>query len=1588
PLLSRTDIVDAGLARDAVCDFSYGRSVSRASVPTTIVADLDHGLCTLLEEAVAQTDSQAFFLAATLLETLQEHFYPEAPVAVLEGAAGGAPTGVHDGVARALCLSDLIPDHHAAAAPDPHVATAEQFDLTEGQCVLPCTADLCDSLCRWVDIRALRGPRHKVSKAWRFQDWVRDGAPGRALAPGERLTLTADGSFSPASGRAGWAVVIGLATPPDIVGQFAGCIYGPVPGVATGQVVNAYVAEVWGLVWAGVIALQFPARRDVLIRADNLAALQGASGEVRPWQAATRNTAMWRADLWIENQAAAARWFPAIMGCGAELRRFLPPGFTLTNCVSAMQGMANKYIASQPGKSEADVQDEGGACLHDLALRLGVWLPAAISSGHATPDHFAALVECEIMFATPRHDKKAVRIDPVAIQAPQNADRIAEILSAVPAVDWSTNVNDHAALVVDHLFDSLAKAFPLQNRRMRASFLSTAAGDLHAEAARWRHALRNRVAALKIARLRCAFRAWTEPAVTFAGLFCGRWLSHLRAVIAVLVDRIRETGKALRQQCRRDKRAHLDGLADEVQASRQGEVHTALKRLLRPRKFRRVGQDPLPRLKKRSGQLCASHSELTEEWRTHFADLEGGQLTSVEDLVGGCLAIQSQGQALDHLCAEEIPDLVQLAQHFRSVNPQKASGPDGLPPAICRRFSCQMAVLFYPILLKTMIYAAEPIGLKGGTLFRIPKPGAPDPAALSSHRAILVQSVLEKVLHKAVRPMTVREWDRTAPALMIGGRKGLSYMIGFFCTRAFLAYTRRRSIPAAILFTDISSAYYSVVRELITGQHSASAPVTEIAANLALTQEDLQQLQHYVAEEPVLTGEGSGELLAALTRELHCSTWFVMNQDSAIVRTQRGTRPGSSLADVLYGLLFTKVLQRRGDFSAEGWKPQVPWNGKRDMQSHDGRRLDVQTVTVQDLVYADDLATCIVEQRASALGGAVRRIAGDSIDALAGHGLRANVGAKKTAALLSPVGPGAREARRQLFSVEGGKLAVLRARGPGVWLTAVAHYRHLGSVLSFDGSLAADVRVRLQSARGNFAEGKRDVFCSPRIDLSRRVQLFRTHVLSALLAGSGAWPMLCKKGWGLLETGLMRMLRQMLRIGRHQEQNWSFLRILDAVELPCLQGLLALERLRFLAQLIRSGPDEAFALLQLAPNFQQAFRQAGQWFREAVRNTGKWRGMLRRAERWHVLANRAEACATTFSQAVEAGFEGLFSVVPEKAGHAQGVAVPGVGVDHLPPLSSPICSSLLQQLRQGQWHSTEEIFQVVIETIEPLPVLQHTVDVWVQELTDAATRDLAVDARLALQADLWCEAVSNAPKAPALSEDFLDPLLAPLPEMQLGLSGQHVRVAGASWPVDCLTTSGEAREFAFTAGLPTVASVASLAISIPAPPISGDSVLDCLSFFEGGVWRARRLDYRAALVTARVNGFGIRNFLQTQWGYKAIGLDFLGVDSLYRTSTDGLPRLAIREWDTMTDGPLGYKIWRWLLLAKPEILLDSLENLLEVFITTFAKHGGRQLDKEALLWHVLLAAALQSVDLLDAVPLLLEKIPREGWQSMKSLEDP
>ncbi|OLQ00491.1 hypothetical protein AK812_SmicGene16849 [Symbiodinium microadriaticum] len=291
------------------------------------------------------------------------------------------------------------------------------------------------------------------------------------------------------------------------------------------------------------------------------------------------------------------------------------------------------------------------------------------------------------------------------------------------------------------------------------------------------------------------------------------------------------------------------------------------------------------------------------------------------------------------------------------------------------------------------------------------------------------------------------------------------------------------------------------------------------------------------------------------------------------IASARGTRPGSCLADVVFNLLFEKVLARRGEFD-EALIPRIPWSGRKILEGF-GSNSDHHAaahVKLQDISYADDHASCVVSKSACDLAGSVRHVLGRSLDSIVGHGLTANFGPRKTAALLAHRGSGSRAARDAVFHKAKGKLRVLREFGSSVDVDVVPSYKHLGSIISFSGTMLPEVQGRVSRAKASFGEGRKKVFACPHISLAKRVTLFQQHVLSAMLAGAGAWPYLCKGAWKLLDSCLTSFCRQMLRIPHWADQKRTKASIFAECGVPDTSELLHAERLRFLGQLARTGP--------------------------------------------------------------------------------------------------------------------------------------------------------------------------------------------------------------------------------------------------------------------------------------------------------------------------------------------------------------------------------------------------------------------------------
>eukprot|EP00439_Symbiodinium_sp_Y106_P063226 s3353_g9.t1 len=1089
---------------------------------------------------------------------------------------------------------------------------------------------------------------------------------------------------------------------------------------------------------------------------------------------------------------------------------------------------ANARIGSMEsdfvGGFQADVEDDGGAHMHALLQSLQAWVPAtfsehmrgpggtllqklsqelqrsdyvclpsswrrchseawvepSVSSGHAIMDHMASIVRIVLLLGKAPRRKKGARIDRDALLDPANQASLEAIFAGAPRTAWTVNVNEHVASLVGYLHKELLAAFPLQRRRMHKSFLSIATGDMHQTIAALRKALRNRMAALRLAHIRCAFIAWRGDGTCFDDVFQGAWLRHLRLNIGLLAERLHGLGRDLRRSCRADKRAYLEDLACQANAAGPNQMHDAIKKLIRPKQYRRHGPAPLPQIRRLDGTLCRTHEDIVHRWREHFSDLEGGFAVDPAELASQGLQWQASVPAAESLLAADMPDFCDVMMAFRNVNPKRAAGQDCIPPAICRRFACQMSVLVWPVLLKSLMYNAEPLGLKGGVLYHIDKASASDKLSCQSQRGILAQSAIAKVLHKSLRRLVLKEIAKHTDGLHLGGRPGASFVFGSFCSRTFLDYAKQAGLSSAILFTDLIDAYYAVVREAVLGEGITPLPLCRVIESLGMTESDVQELQHYTADSPVLQKGQCSELLRCLLREFHSFTWFSLHGDSKLVWTNRGTRPGGCLADAVFSLLFVRVLRRRGDFRDQGHCPVISWSGLRRPQAFDPMVHTRCEIESQDIVYADDLATCLVAETADSLPAAVAHVTGVTIDTLAGHGLTAHLGPRKTAALLCPVGQGAKHMRTRVFSRDRGRIAVLCDSTPMVSLSAVACYRHLGSMVTFNGSLIQEVRTKMGLARGAFKEGKQTVFCARCLDLDKRVALFRSHVLSIVLTGAGSWPSLCQTSWHLYEKGLFALFRQLLRVPRSAPQQLSRQRILARLGLPSPLDLLQSERLRFLGQLARSGPDQAWTLLQRSPRALRAFWDAGDWLLQAVANTTALGGMCDDWDTWQDIMHlqHSERCC----QAVAQDTMDLLPVLDMPDGPVQAEWTPGDNWDRVPTLGTDISIDLLRLLRATSDASDSHIFDMVAGIFEPFPMLGNTLDAWIRELPDGQLRDRARDVALCWDVSLLCDAASAAPSLPAEHEVIADDLefrpdLRILPPVGQG-SGIGLAVAG------------------------------------------------------------------------------------------------------------------------------------------------------------------------------------------------------------------
>ena len=503
-------------------------------------------------------------------------------------------------------------------------------------------------------------------------------------------------------------------------------------------------------------------------------------------------------------------------------------------------------------------------------------------------------------------------------------------------------------------------------------------------------------------------------------------------------------------------------------------------------------------------------------------------------------------------------------------------------------------------------------------------------------------------------------FERVAPPLQLGSRAKCSVVYGSHIVRGATRCAVAAGHTHFTLFADIASAFYSVIQSLVAKHEHDSMRLIEEPAT------DSTMLRTHLEEPTALQADGASKWLEALTSQLQSDNFFMIRGDSVAVATTKGSRPGSSWADLIFATLIRRIMARRNELRANlprlSHPLRLPWDGQRSLCPCDSTS---PLLEIDEVIWADDVAIPRIAE-ADRVALALGHEASFLTDALQEFGFKVAYGPHKTAGLLSLRGPHSRRAKQAIFGRTGlkGSVPVLLEDLPSVHLPLVETYRHLGSQQAVSGGLRQEIQFRASQARVAFGEARRKVFRNPAITIVKKAYILRSTVLPKHLFGSGSWGPLTLGEFRAFAGVVWTLYRPLLGLKHSDNQSLDASTCFALLNLPSPMVLLRTERLTYLGQMVCSGPDALWAIVRADQAYAQTLQSDIQWLHAWTWNTSgmpcpaydwpRWRSFMQEFPgRYKGLIKRARAL-DIYRHGVIAALNGLHRALVIKCGLQEG----------------------------------------------------------------------------------------------------------------------------------------------------------------------------------------------------------------------------------------------------------------------------------------------------------------------------------------------
>ena len=827
-----------------------------------------------------------------------------------------------------------------------------------------------------------------------------------------------------------------------------------------------------------------------------------------------------------------------------------------------------------------------------------------IQSSLTIRDHEAVYLDFEIYETKGRGHQPRRTYNWEALHTEWGANKLKEIVAQLPDPCWEDDVHVHWQKLEDGLHAGLLEHFPPKAKRSRKDIFSSTTWTFLEQRKACKQGLDQCDDALDNFEVKGAIRAWKDGETLKAAdrlNILNQWLIVLAHIF--FKNDFRRSAKELRQSLMQDKTKYIESVVENANKSNMNDLYAQLRPLRIGGAMAKRGLPPLPGFK-RPGEDIADPQGSDQIWMEHCAVLEAGVATTTRRLLQR--ARKHANHRLPdgaHLHVDTLPTLSMLEGAFRHVKPRKAGGADDLKSDVCELAAPELATKFYPLLVKIYAQTTEPIQMKGGVLIPAYKGGqATNP---SDHRSLLLSSHIGKALRRTMRTQLTVPFTQSAPQTHFAIKPGGCVSHASHSLRLFVQAAGRRNESVGILYLDVRSAYYRVVRQLAIGGQSTPDHLHRILRYFDLGQTSIDDLMEAIQEEPSCTASGMEEHQERLLQELLTATWFSSKRKERLYESLAGTRPGDGLADLTFGYVFKKIMAKAMMRINEAIGLEKPaFQPKFDLTKTPPEDIDLPKIL--EIVWADDLAVAFRSHDAAELKEGMEKIVAIIIQENINHALIPNLKPGKTEVQLILKGKRSRQVRGETFNTSDPKLIVQGVPPDFQAVRIVATYRHLGTRVDVSNRHLADVKARMGQAHQVYRKHRKMIFQNKMLSRAKRLFLFNGLVLSVLSYNVGTWGRLLASEMKYFKTKLYSMYRGMLRceIGELDLRLWSNDRVLAALQLPTAEITLMAARLRYSTTLYTSAPDALWHLVGAESEWAGTLREAQSWLKEQLKGYG------------------------------------------------------------------------------------------------------------------------------------------------------------------------------------------------------------------------------------------------------------------------------------------------------------------------------------------------------------------------------------------------